>query len=131
VSGLEVQAIPERRVVGFQQARRERQSLYRDYYVWTKNRRMHMKDDFPGQGKKHVKLGRRSGVLLLPALLPPSARLKHGQPVRHEIEKIMGSGFGWVHVASEKSAAAANRGALTTLGHQVTIGKHQGVQKWK
>lgn len=60
----------------FQQARRNPQSPYRDYYLWSDTD----DDDIPRRGEEHLDMGRRGGAILPAYVLSPRAGSQSGLP---------------------------------------------------
>jgi maltose alpha-D-glucosyltransferase/alpha-amylase len=77
----------------FQQARRDRRSFYRDWYVWADERPSNHKDGvvFPGQQTTTWTFDRRAGQYYFHRFYRHQADLNTWNPwVRAEIQKIMG-----------------------------------------
>ncbi len=77
----------------FQDARRDRKSYYRDWYVWADERPKNHKDGivFPGQQTSTWDLDRRSGQWYFHRFYKHQPDLNTWNPrVRQEIQKIMG-----------------------------------------
>jgi maltose alpha-D-glucosyltransferase/alpha-amylase len=77
----------------FQEARRDQQSMYRDWYVWADDRPKNHKDGivFPGQQRSTWTFDRRAGQYYFHRFYKHQPDLNTWHPyVRAEIQKIMG-----------------------------------------